>query len=114
VKRDRAALNHAVKEARIQAQELGARSEEAGRAIEALRLEVADLEARLRTRPTEAGPLIDWWAASLVALGLLVLAASVLLRGRAGRSSPPGSHRGSPGPREPVQIEVPPLVTSDR
>ncbi len=116
VKRDRAALNHAVKEADIQEQEFRSRSEEAARAIEALRGEVADLEARLRTRPTQAGPLIDWWAASLVALGLLALAASALLRGRAGRSGPPGRHRGSPdpSPREPVPIEVPPLVTSDR
>jgi hypothetical protein len=116
VKRDRAALNHAVKEADIQEQEFRSRSEEAARAIEALRGEVADLEARLRTRPTQAGPLIDWWAASLVALGLLALAASALLRGRDGRSGPPGRYRGSPdpSPREPVPIEVPPLVTSDR
>lgn len=121
VKRDRAALNHALKEADVQAQELESRSEEAARAIEGLRGEVADLETQLRAgreTPSQAGPLIEWWAAAFIALGLLALAAAVLLRGRSGRSGPPGMNRSGSRSRslhdsEPIE-EPTPLVTIDR
>jgi hypothetical protein len=121
VKRDRSALNHAVKEADVQAQELRSSSEEAARAIEGLRGEVVDLETQLRAAreaSSQAGPLIEWWAAALGALVLLALATAILLRGRSGRSGPPGTNdigsrtrpsRGSDPVEEPT-----PLVTIDR
>jgi hypothetical protein len=121
VKRDRSALNHAVKEADVQAQELRSSSEEAARAIEGLRGDVADLETQLRAAreaSSQAGPLIEWWAAALGALVLLPLAIAILLRGRSGRSGPPGTNdiasrtRSSRG-SDPVE-EPTPLVFIDR
>ena len=121
VKRERAALNHAVAEADARAGELGSRVEETARANEDLRLEVAALEARLRTArpsPSHARPSIEWGAAALVALGLLALTAAFVIRGRAGRPRPPGtngiSSRGRPLPETDSIEEPTPLVGSDR
>ena len=121
VKRERAALNHALAEADVNAQELGSRVQEAAGANERLRGQIAVLEARLRTArssPSHARPLIEWWAAAVVALGLLALAAAFVIRGRARRPRPPGtngmSSRGRPVPETGPVEEPPALGGTDR
>jgi len=62
--------------------------------------------------------LIEWWAAALVALGLLALTAAFVIRGRARRPRTPGtngmSSRGRPvAEMDPVE-ESNPLVGIDR
>lgn len=119
--RDRAALNHALREAEVRVQELESASQNAPGAIEGLRGRVAELEAQLRARrggPAGVGSLIVWGTAALVVLDLLGLGAAVLLRRRTGRRVRPGaSHTGSGSrsPRGPEPIRGPtPPVTIDR
>lgn len=121
VKRERAALNHALEEAGSRAQKLRSRFEAAAQTNEGLRGEVADLVLRTAGgAPSQAAPLIEWWAAALVALGLLALTAALVIRSRNGRPGPPGTKGvGSEGPslREPGRdpIEEPTsLVPSGR
>jgi hypothetical protein len=111
VKRDRAGLNHALLAADERAQDLRSRVQEAARTNQGLRGEVVQLEAELRSAdpaPPGARPMIEWWAAALVALALLALTTFVI-RSRSGRPGPPGQNgRGSGGRslREPESIEV--------
>ncbi len=121
VKRDRAGLNHALRQADERAQELRSRVQEAARTNQGLRGEVVQLEAELRSAvpaAPAARPMIPWWAAALVALALLALTGAFVIRGRSGRPGPPGKNgRGSRAPslREPEPIEpATPLVNSDR
>jgi hypothetical protein len=120
VKRDRAALNHSLVEADVRAQELGSRVHEAAGTSEDLRDQIAALGARLRSARSSASrvrPLIEWWAAAVVAL-VLALTAAFVIRGRARRLRPIGTNGMSPRRRpvpetEPVE-EPTPLVGSDR
>ena len=118
VKRERAALNHALSEADARARELGSRVREAAGTNEGLRGRIAALDARLRTARSSppARPLIEWWAAALVALGLLALTAALVFRGGARRPRPPGTNgRSSRSVAETRPIEEPtPLAGADR
>jgi len=120
VKRERAALNHALSEADARARELGSRVREAAGTNEALRAHIAALDDRLRSAHSSprSQPLIEWWAAALVALGLLALMAAFVFRGRARRPRPPRtsdmSLRGRPIPEAGPAEEPTPLVGADR
>jgi hypothetical protein len=121
VKRERAALNHALSEADARERELGSRVREAAGTNEDLRGRIAALDARVRmarSSPSHARPLIEWWAAALVALGLLALTAAFVIRGRARRPRSPGTNgmspRGRPVPETGPVEEPTPLVVADR
>ena len=122
VKRERAALNHALSEADARQRELGSRVGETAGTNERLLGRIASLDARLhtaRSSPSHARPLIEWWAAALVALGLLAFTAAFVIRGRARRRPRPSgtngmSSRGWPGPETGPVEEPTPLVGADR